>query len=1033
MSGKIIAGTYEIEQQIGAGGGGIVYLGRHLRLQKLIVLKADRRKLTTDPAKLRREVDLLKGLTQTYIPQVYDFVEDNGTVYTVMDYIQGESLDKMLKRGELPAQKDVIKWACELLEALSYLHSRPPHGILHGDIKPANIMLRPDGTICLIDFNIALALGEDGALSVGFSKGYASPESYGLVYLSAKRAAAYIANGGKTITGMKDEPILETEKMPTQDQASRTVRQKTGPVAETTVLMQDNDSDKTAPMPGGDSDHTVTMPGGDFDRTVVMQGGDSNRTSPMPAGGTTGESGRSATVTERHVVRLDVRSDIYSLGATLYHLISGRRPEMLQPGNRVIPLTGEDCSQAVADIINKAMAPSAEDRYQSADEMLAAFRGIRDNDPRTRRLKKQKRIGFIACAALFLAGGATAFTGMQQLQQRQEALTLSEYSANALSDGDVKTALQDAMDALPAGGIFDAQPTAEARYALTNALGVYDLADRYRDSGVTTLFSEPFHMAMSPDGTKFAAVTGYQVTVYDFATGDVLFSMPTVQSALADAVFADDDTLIFAGEKGVTCARISENKVLWTGDEATGLSVSADGTKVATVDRDDTKARVYDVSSGKVLSTIDFEGRKQKVAGNDTLEDPDDDVFVLNHDGSLLAVSFEDGALILFDTKDPDGNIILYDSNENTYNHFEAGFTGKYFSYVAYDRVNNAGSEYGTIDVEALEAVAGYTSNNQMHLKADESGTYLAEGGLLNQVDFDSETTKELANVQNASIRAFDKAGDYTLVSTDDGRRELYHRTALQDSVTLDSPADFVLLSDSYALTADKNSPSARLEAFRSRKDDEILSYDPSITHDEARISKDGSTAMLFDIDGFTILGMKDGGVINETKLPDPDNIYDQQYRKTDEESYLEVFWYDGTVRQYSAADGEMIKETQEDAKSKDLEESFDVDGYHIVSRLHEAPEVQDSNGNHVTDLESDGALTYVTPFQDMIVTEYLSEDGKRYGYLLNGSFEKLAYLPDLCDITDDGFVFDEDGSLRFQKYLDLEDLKALGNAEMAK
>ena len=194
----------------------------------------------------------------------------------------------------------------------------------------------------------------------------------------------------------------------------------------------------------------------------------------------------------------------------------------------------------------------------------------------------------------------------------------------------------------------------------------------------------------------------------------------------------------------------------------------------------------------------------------------------------------------------------------------------------------------------------------------------------------------------------------------------------------------------------------------------------------------DGST-MLFDIDGFTILGMKDGGVINETKLPDPDNIYDQQYRKTDEESYLEVFWYDGTVRQYSAADGEMIKETQEDAKSKDLEESFDVDGYHIVSRLHEAPEVQDSNGNHVTDLESDGALTYVTPFQDMIVTEYLSEDGKRYGYLLNGSFEKLAYLPDLCDITDDGFVFDEDGSLRFQKYLDLEDLKALGNAEMAR
>lgn len=1019
MPGKIIAGTYEIEQQIGAGGGGIVYLGRHLRLQKLIVLKADRRKLTTDPAKLRREVDLLKGLTQTYIPQVYDFVEDNGTVYTVMDYIQGESLDKMLKRGELPAQKDVIKWACELLEALSYLHSRPPHGILHGDIKPANIMLRPDGTICLIDFNIALALGEDGAVSVGFSKGYASPESYGLVYLSAKRAAAYIANGGKTITGMKDEPILETQEMRAQAKApEQKTGQTSGPVSETTGLMPGEDLDRTVTMKGADADQTIVMPGGDSGKTLLMT--DQKTGSHVP-------TGRSTTVTEKRVIRLDVRSDIYSLGATLYHLISGRRPVMLQPGNRVVPLTEKDCSRAVADIINKAMAPSAEDRYQSADEMLAAFRGIRDQDPRTLRLRREKRIGYAACAALFLAGGALTFTGMQQLQQRQEALTLSEYSANALSDGDVGGALRDALNALPEGGIFDAKPTPEARYALTNALGVYDMADRYRDSGITTLSSEPFHMAMSPDGTKFACVSGYEVTVYDFSTGDILFSMPTIQSALADVFFADDDTLLFAGADGITCASISKNKVLWTGEEATGLSISADGTKIAAVNRDDTKAQIYDVSSGEVLSMVDFEGRRQKVAGNDTLEDPDDDVFVLNHDGSLLAVSFEDGALILFDTKDPDGNLVLYDSNENTFNHFEAGFTGKYFSYVAYDRVNNSGSEYGTIDVEGLEAVAGYTSNNLMHLRADESGTYLVEGGLLNKVDFDSQTTSELANVQNASIHAFAVSGDYALVSTEDGRRELYYKTFLQDSVTEDFPADFVLLSSQYALTADKNSPVARREAFQSRKDDEILSYDPSIPHDEARISRDGSTAMLFDIDGFTILSMQDGSVINETKLPDPDNIYDQQYRKTDAGSYLEVFWYDGTVRQYSAADGAMILEKQESAKSRDLTESFDVDGYHIVSRLHEAPEVQDAKGNHVTDLESDGALTYVTPFRDMIVTEYLSEDGERYGYLLNGQFEKLAYLPDLCDLTDDGFVFDEDGSLRFQKYLDLSDLKALG------
>ena len=96
----IIAGMYEIERKIGSGGGGVVYLGRHLRLEKPVVLKADKRTLAAKPEALRREVDMLKGLSHTYIPQVYDFVEQDGVVYTVMDYIEGESLDKLLARKE---------------------------------------------------------------------------------------------------------------------------------------------------------------------------------------------------------------------------------------------------------------------------------------------------------------------------------------------------------------------------------------------------------------------------------------------------------------------------------------------------------------------------------------------------------------------------------------------------------------------------------------------------------------------------------------------------------------------------------------------------------------------------------------------------------------------------------------------------------------------------------------------------------------------------------------------------------------------
>ena len=101
---QIIAGIYEIQRQIGSGGGGIVYLGRHLRLEKQVVLKADRRTLDTRPEVLRREVDMLKGLSHRYIPQVYDFVQEDGVVYTVMDFIEGESFDKLLGRGLLPSQ-----------------------------------------------------------------------------------------------------------------------------------------------------------------------------------------------------------------------------------------------------------------------------------------------------------------------------------------------------------------------------------------------------------------------------------------------------------------------------------------------------------------------------------------------------------------------------------------------------------------------------------------------------------------------------------------------------------------------------------------------------------------------------------------------------------------------------------------------------------------------------------------------------------------------------------------------------------------
>ena len=99
--GKIIASTYEILREIGAGGGGTVYLAHHSRLDKLVVLKVDNRRHQVNLKSLRREVDALKNLSHSYIPQVYDFIEEDGVYYTVMDFIEGESLDKSLARGEI--------------------------------------------------------------------------------------------------------------------------------------------------------------------------------------------------------------------------------------------------------------------------------------------------------------------------------------------------------------------------------------------------------------------------------------------------------------------------------------------------------------------------------------------------------------------------------------------------------------------------------------------------------------------------------------------------------------------------------------------------------------------------------------------------------------------------------------------------------------------------------------------------------------------------------------------------------------------
>lgn len=175
QNGAILDGMYQIIHEIGQGGTGIIYLAEHLRLQKKVVVKKVKDNFVGQ-INGRAEVDILKRLHHTCLPQVYDFLVIDSSIYTVMEYVEGQDLQQYLDQGYQFPEQTVRMWLLQLSEVLEYLHTQSPP-ILHSDIKPANLMVTPQGNICLIDFNISLD-GENSKDIQGISPWYAAPEQY---------------------------------------------------------------------------------------------------------------------------------------------------------------------------------------------------------------------------------------------------------------------------------------------------------------------------------------------------------------------------------------------------------------------------------------------------------------------------------------------------------------------------------------------------------------------------------------------------------------------------------------------------------------------------------------------------------------------------------------------------------------------------------------------------------------------------------------------------------------------------------------
>ena len=294
--GSVVDGKYKILNKIGQGGMSVVYLAMNERANKQWAIKEVRKDGVSEQnfevikQGLVAEVDMLKRFNHPHLPSIIDVIDSNDSFLIVMDYIEGVSLNKKLKEAGALPQEDVIEWGKQLCDVLGYLHSRTPP-IIYRDMKPANVMLRPDGDVMLIDFGTAREFKSNSVADTTClgTQGYAAPEQF----------------GGQGLT--------------------------------------------------------------------------------------------------------DSRTDIYCLGATLYHLVTGHNPCEYPYEMYPIRQWNPQLSSGLEQIILKCTQKNPNDRYQSCAELMYALEHYRDFEIETRKKQTVKWRSFIAMAVasavMFAASG----------------------------------------------------------------------------------------------------------------------------------------------------------------------------------------------------------------------------------------------------------------------------------------------------------------------------------------------------------------------------------------------------------------------------------------------------------------------------------------------------------------------------------------------------------------------------------------------------------------------------------------------------
>ena len=178
LIGRTLNNRYQIIERVGVGGMAEVYraqdnvLGRTVAVKVMLPQYAEDEQFT---ARFRQEAASAANLSSPYIVNVYDWGQDSGTYYIVMEYVRGSDLKTAIKQRGAINQRKVAEIGSQVCQALSVAHNMD---IIHRDIKPQNIMVQPDGNVKVMDFGIARAKNSnaDKTGAVLGTAHYISPE-----------------------------------------------------------------------------------------------------------------------------------------------------------------------------------------------------------------------------------------------------------------------------------------------------------------------------------------------------------------------------------------------------------------------------------------------------------------------------------------------------------------------------------------------------------------------------------------------------------------------------------------------------------------------------------------------------------------------------------------------------------------------------------------------------------------------------------------------------------------------------------------